>query len=89
MNKTIAVVCAMNSEAKPLLDRMENLESKSIDNFEFFCGKINSNKILVCVSGVKSKILILSYPTFSSLVPILLNSGRFHIFPFYKISFKS
>ena len=52
MSKTIAVVCAMKSEAQPLIDRMSDLKDESCHNFEIYRGTLGENKLLICVSGV-------------------------------------
>ena len=52
MSKTIAVVCAMKSEAQPLIDRMSDLKDESCHNFEIYRGTLEENKLLICVSGV-------------------------------------
>ena len=52
MSKTIAVVCAMKSEAQPLLDRLSDLKEESCHNFEIYRGTLGENTLLVCVSGV-------------------------------------
>ena len=52
MNKTIAVVCAMKSEAQPLIDRMNCIENETVHDFSIYIGSINKNRILVCISGV-------------------------------------
>ncbi len=52
MNKTIAVMCAMKSEAQPLTDSLSCMESESVHGFEIYSGILNGNRILVCISGV-------------------------------------
>ena len=52
MNKTIAVVCAMKSEAQPLIDRMSDLKDESCHNFEIYRGTLGENTLLICISGV-------------------------------------
>ena len=52
MRKTIAVVCAMKSEAQPVLDRLSNLQDESITGFEIYLGTLGENTLLICVSGV-------------------------------------
>ena len=52
MSKTIAVVCAMKSEAQPLIVRMSDLKDESCHNFEIYRGTLGENKLLICVSGV-------------------------------------
>ena len=52
MNKTIAVVCAMKSEAQPLLDRLSDLKAESYQNFEIYRGTLGENTLLICISGV-------------------------------------
>ena len=52
MKKTIAVVCAMNSEAQPLIDRLAILEDKSADGFKIYTCELNGNRLLICISGV-------------------------------------
>ena len=43
MSKTIAVVCAMKSEAQPLLDRLSDLKEESCHNFEINRGTLGEN----------------------------------------------
>ena len=52
MQKTIAVVCAMKSEAEPLLNKLNDLKNESFAGFEIYCGTLNGNTILICISGV-------------------------------------
>ena len=52
MKKTIAVVCAMKSEAQPMLDKLTGLTDQSAYGFEIYSGEINDNRLLICVSGV-------------------------------------
>lgn len=52
MKKTIAVVCAMKSEAQPLINRLTILEDKSADGFEIYRTTLNGNDLLICISGV-------------------------------------
>ena len=52
MNKTIAVVCAMKSEAQPLIDKMSDLKDESCHNFEIYRGTLGENTLLICISGV-------------------------------------
>ena len=52
MNKTIAVVCAMESEAQPLIDKLSDLENKSCHNFKIYRGTLGENTLLICISGV-------------------------------------
>lgn len=52
MYKTIAVVCAMKSEAQPLIDKMDITKNESFAGFEIYSGKINQNNLLICISGV-------------------------------------
>ena len=52
MKKTIAVVCAMKSEAQPLIDRFSNLNDESANGFQIYHGTLGKNELLICVSGV-------------------------------------
>lgn len=52
MKKTIAVVCAMKSEAQPLIDKIPHLERENCNQYEIYSGSINENKLLICISGV-------------------------------------
>ncbi len=52
MNRTIAVVCAMKSEAQPVIDRLAYPETESAHGFEIYRGSLNGNTLLVCISGV-------------------------------------
>ena len=52
MKKTIAVVCAMNSEAQPLINRINSLEDISADGFKILRGELNGNDLLICISKV-------------------------------------
>ena len=52
MKKTIAIVCAMKSEAQPIIDRRSDIEEISADGFEIYATAINGNNVLICVSGV-------------------------------------
>ena len=52
MSKTIAVVCAMKSEAQPLIDRLSDLKAESYQNFEIYRGTLGENTLLICISGV-------------------------------------
>jgi len=51
MKRTIAVVCAMKSEAQPIMDRMQ-LCDESAHGFEIYRGRLGGKDLLVCVSGV-------------------------------------
>lgn len=52
MNKTIAVACAMKSEAQPLIDRLSEPEHENANGFEIYRGTVNGNSIIICISGV-------------------------------------
>jgi len=52
MKKTIAVVCAMKSEAQPLIDRLNEAEYENTSGFEIYRGTVNGNNIMICISGV-------------------------------------
>ena len=52
MNRTIAVVCAMKSEAQPVIDRLAHSETESAHGFEIYRGSLNGNTLFVCISGV-------------------------------------
>lgn len=52
MKKTIAVVCAMNSEAQPLINRINSWEDISADGFKILRGELNGNELLICISKV-------------------------------------
>ncbi len=52
MEKTIAVVCAMKSEADALISKLSGLESTVEYGFEIYRGNFNGNNILICISGV-------------------------------------
>ncbi len=52
MKKTIAVVCAMKSEAQPLIDKLTLREDESANGFEIYRGTLGENNLLICVSGV-------------------------------------
>ena len=52
MKKTIAVVCAMKSEAQPLIDRVGIIEDISNDGFEIHRATVEDRDLLICISGV-------------------------------------
>ena len=52
MKRTIAVVCAMKSEAQPLIDRLSCAEAEKSYGFEIYKGTLNDNTVLICISGV-------------------------------------
>ena len=52
MKKTIAVVCAMKSEAQPLIDKLADLKEEKAYGFEFYSGRLNENNLIICISGV-------------------------------------
>lgn len=52
MKKTIAVVCAMKSEAEPLINRVEIAKTESFADFEIYYSSLNENDLLICISGV-------------------------------------
>ena len=52
MKKTIAVVCAMKSEAEPLINRLESPEHEAVNGFEIYRGNLGKNQLMICISGV-------------------------------------
>ena len=52
MKKTIAVVCAMKSEAEPLINRADIIKTEKFAGFEIYHSSLNENNLLICISGV-------------------------------------
>jgi len=52
MKKTIAVVCAMKSEAQPLINRLTGMKDESANGFKIYHGILGKNNLLICISGV-------------------------------------
>ena len=52
MNKTIAIVCAMKSEAQPMIDRLEDVCTTDSYGFKIYNGNLNGNKVIIGISGV-------------------------------------
>lgn len=51
-NNPILVVVAMEVEAKVLLEKITNIEEKTIYGYKFYEGLINSERIVILLSGV-------------------------------------
>lgn len=52
MNRTIAVLCAMKSEAQPLIDKTSAVITDTTAGFEIYTGSINGKSLLIGLSGV-------------------------------------
>ena len=52
MKKTIAIVCAMKSEAQPIIDKLSVTETENVYGFEINHSTLNGNNLLICKSGV-------------------------------------